>query len=143
MSCKFKTEGSFSSVIVIHFDGTCIILVAPLVPLAALMFSWYKDVLKELLTLVFKFSAFVWIAVSLLLCGYFGNTRLLSVTFLALGAGFGGGLGMAGHGINHIDIAPRFAGVLMGITNTAGTIPGIVAPIIAKIIAQKVLYNSY
>ena len=108
------------------------------------MISWCKDVLKELLPLLFlNFSAFVWIAVSLLLCGYFGNTRLLSVTFLALGAGFGGGLGMAGHGINHIDIAPRFAGVLMGITNTAGTIPGIVAPIIAKIVAQKVLYNSY
>ena len=53
MSCKSKTEGSFSSVIVIHFDGTCIILVAPLVPLVALMFSWYKDVLKELLTLLF------------------------------------------------------------------------------------------
>ena len=46
---------------------------------------------------------------------------------------------MAGAGINHIDIAPRFAGILMGITNTAGTIPGIIAPIIAKTIAQKVI----
>jgi len=27
---------------------------------------------------------------------------------------------------NHLDIAPRYAGVLMGITNTAGTIPGMV-----------------
>ena len=45
---------------------------------------------------------------------------------------------MPGVGVNQIDIAPRFAGVLMGITNTAGTIPGIIAPIIAKTIAQKV-----
>ena len=27
---------------------------------------------------------------------------------------------------NHLDIAPRHADVLMGITNTAGTIPGVV-----------------
>ena len=27
---------------------------------------------------------------------------------------------------NHLDIAPRYADVLMGITNTAGTIPGII-----------------
>jgi hypothetical protein len=25
---------------------------------------------------------------------------------------------------NHLDIAPRYADVLMGITNTAGTVPG-------------------
>jgi len=28
--------------------------------------------------------------------------------------------------VNHMDIAPRHAGTLMGITNTAGTIPGII-----------------
>ena len=44
--------------------------------------------------------------------------------------------------INHIDIAPRFAGLLMGITNTAGNIPGIIAPTIAKTIAQKVINFS-
>ncbi|MGR8950572.1 MAG: MFS transporter, partial [Gammaproteobacteria bacterium] len=27
---------------------------------------------------------------------------------------------------NHLDIAPRYADILMGITNTAGTIPGII-----------------
>ena len=48
------------------------------------------------------------------------------------------GLAQAGFNINHIDIAPRFAGVLMGITNCAATIPGIVAPTVAKYIAQKV-----
>jgi ACS family sodium-dependent inorganic phosphate cotransporter len=32
----------------------------------------------------------------------------------------------SGFGPNHMDIAPRYAGVLMGITNTAGTIPGII-----------------
>ena len=87
---------------------------------------------------IFNFPAFLCVATFLLLCGYIGNTRFLSVFFITMGAGFGGGLVMAGAGINHIDIAPRFAGVLMGITNAAGTLPGIIAPIIAKTIAQKV-----
>ena len=34
--------------------------------------------------------------------------------------------GIGGHSVNHMDIGPRHAGTLMGITNTAGTIPGIV-----------------
>jgi len=33
---------------------------------------------------------------------------------------------MGGFGVNHLDVAPRYAGVLMGISNTAGTLPGIV-----------------
>jgi len=38
--------------------------------------------------------------------------------FLAFSAG--------GYAVNHLDIAPRYAGTLMGLSNTAGTIPGIV-----------------
>ncbi len=40
-----------------------------------------------------------------------------------------GALGFTWSGFlpNHLDIAPRYADVLMGITNTAGTIPGIFA----------------
>ena len=60
------------------------------------------------------------------------------MTFLTIGVGLGG-ISLAGFSINHIDIAPRFAGVLMGITNTAGTLPGIIGPQIAKMIAQTVL----
>ena len=42
-----------------------------------------------------------------------------------------GALGIAsfcisGFGTNHLDIAPKHAGVLMGITNTVGTVPGVV-----------------
>ena len=48
------------------------------------------------------------------------------------------GLGVAGFNSNHLDIAPNYAGILMGITNTAGTIPGILAPFTAKMIASAV-----
>lgn len=37
-----------------------------------------------------------------------------------------GALGFAGFAVNHLDIAPRHADVLWGITNTAGTLPGII-----------------
>ncbi len=33
---------------------------------------------------------------------------------------------LAGYGVNHLDIGPRYAGMLLGFSNTAGTIPGIV-----------------
>ena len=33
--------------------------------------------------------------------------------------------------VNHMDIAPRHAGTLMGITNTAGTIPGIIGVMVS------------
>ncbi len=33
---------------------------------------------------------------------------------------------LAGYGVNHLDIGPRYAGVLLGFSNTAATIPGIV-----------------
>ena len=76
-------------------------------------------------------------ALFLLLCGYFGTTKLVAVVLLTFGVGLGG-LGMAGFAVNHIDIAPHFAGVLMGISNTAGTIPGILGPQIAKMLTPNV-----
>ncbi|KAK7093970.1 hypothetical protein V1264_007649 [Littorina saxatilis] len=41
------------------------------------------------------------------------------------------GFNRSGYTVNHIDLAPRHAGVLFGITNTAATIPGMVAPLVA------------
>lgn len=38
----------------------------------------------------------------------------------------GTGMGTGGFVVNHIDIAPRYAGILMGLSNTFATIPGII-----------------
>ena len=73
----------------------------------------------------------------LLLCGYLGTTTTTAVTFLTIAVG-STGLVLSGFGCNHLDIAPRYAGVLMGLTNGVGTIPGIVGPYIAMAIAHKV-----
>ena len=48
------------------------------------------------------------------------------------------GLVLSGFACNHLDIAPRYAGVLMGLTNAVATIPGIIGPYVAKAIAHKV-----
>ncbi|KAK9987534.1 hypothetical protein SO802_027773 [Lithocarpus litseifolius] len=35
-------------------------------------------------------------------------------------------LGRAGFAVNHLDIDPRYAGIVMGVSNTAGTLAGII-----------------
>lgn len=50
----------------------------------------------------------------LLMCGALGFTALT----------------WAGFGPNHLDIAPRYADVLIGITNTFGTLPGIIGVVV-------------
>ena len=73
----------------------------------------------------------------LVVTGYLAYDQLTAVIGLTVAVGFSG-LVMAGFNINHIDIAPRFAGVLMGITNTIATIPGFVGPQVATAIAVQV-----
>ena len=82
-------------------------------------------------------SAFISSAVGLLLTGYLSDDKLKAVFFLTLTVGVNG-LAMVGFAINHIDIAPRFAGVLMGITNTVATIPGFMGPQLAKALTPNV-----
>ena len=73
----------------------------------------------------------------LIAVGYLGNSKLVTVSLMTFAVGFSGAC-QAGFSINHVDIAPQYAGVLMGITNTAGTIPGILGPLVAKSIAHQV-----
>ncbi|KAJ8960944.1 hypothetical protein NQ318_020244 [Aromia moschata] len=41
-----------------------------------------------------------------------------------------GAFAWAGFSINHLDIAPQYASILMGLTNTFATLPGIISPIL-------------
>ena len=45
--------------------------------------------------------------------------------------------------VNHLDIAPKHASVLMGIGNTVATLPGVVSPIITGYIVQNKVSLSY
>ncbi|KAI1297686.1 Sialin [Halotydeus destructor] len=52
---------------------------------------------------------------------------ILSVLLFILAMGFNGFI-YSGFYVTHVDMAPDFAGTLMGITNCIATIPGILAP---------------
>ncbi|KAK7496742.1 hypothetical protein BaRGS_00011951, partial [Batillaria attramentaria] len=58
------------------------------------------------------------------------ESREMAVVLLALAVGFEG-LCYSGYMVNQIDFAPRYAGVLFGISNCVSTIPGMVAPLVA------------
>ncbi|PSN46832.1 Sialin [Blattella germanica] len=64
------------------------------------------------------------IIVNLVNCNQIAVFTLIGIGTTCMGGQFSGFLS------NHIDIAPNFAGTLMGITNTIATIPGIVVPIL-------------
>ena len=58
-----------------------------------------------------------------------------AIAIMTLGSALGAG-STGGFAVNHMDIAPRHAGTLMGITNTAGTIPGIVGVFLSGMILE-------
>jgi MFS family permease len=60
----------------------------------------------------------------LLLVGYV-ETAPTAILLMSLGNLFLS-FSAGGFAVNHLDVAPRHAGTLMGLSNTAGTIPGIV-----------------
>ncbi|XP_051774833.1 sialin isoform X3 [Erpetoichthys calabaricus] len=74
------------------------------------------------------------IATAFIDCDYVAAMAFLTVSSTLIAAN------SAGFSINHIDIAPRYAGVLLGITNTFGTLPGMIAPtVVGYLTAQNAL----
>uniref|UniRef100_A0A8C7G8M5 Si:ch1073-513e17.1 n=1 Tax=Oncorhynchus kisutch TaxID=8019 RepID=A0A8C7G8M5_ONCKI len=125
---------------VLHFDLRQNAFLSALPYLGGWAFSVISGVVadslleKELLSVtavrkIFTITGLLLPAAFLVAVGYSGCSGVLAVTFLTLSS-TAGGTSAAGVFINQIDIAPRYAGVLFGITNTFGTIPGVVAPII-------------
>uniref|UniRef100_A0A672H8P8 Solute carrier family 17 member 7 n=1 Tax=Salarias fasciatus TaxID=181472 RepID=A0A672H8P8_SALFA len=66
---------------------------------------------------------------TLLLVVGFSHTKGIAITFLVLAVGFSG-FAISGFNVNHLDIAPRYASILMGISNGVGTLSGMVCPLI-------------
>lgn len=55
-------------------------------------------------------------AVCLIIASYTGCNRVLTVALLTMGVGLNGGI-YSGFKVNHLDLTPRFAGILMALTN--------------------------
>uniref|UniRef100_A0A803SLD6 Solute carrier family 17 member 5 n=1 Tax=Anolis carolinensis TaxID=28377 RepID=A0A803SLD6_ANOCA len=70
-------------------------------------------------------------AVFLVAAGFIGCNYKLAVAFVTISTTLGG-FSTSGYSINHLDIAPSYAGILLGITNSFATIPGMVGPLVAK-----------
>ncbi|XP_042197417.1 vesicular glutamate transporter 2.2 [Callorhinchus milii] len=67
-------------------------------------------------------------ATFLLVVGY-SHSKGVAISFLVLAVGFSG-FAISGFNVNHLDIAPRYASILMGISNGVGTLSGMVCPLI-------------
>ncbi|XP_058032281.1 sialin isoform X4 [Ahaetulla prasina] len=75
-------------------------------------------------------------AVFLMAAGFIGCNYEVAVVFLTISTTLGG-FSTSGYSINHLDIAPSYAGILLGITNSFGTIPGMVGPLVAKALTHS------
>lgn len=74
-------------------------------------------------------------AVCLIAASYTGCDRVTTVALLTIGVGLNGGI-YSGFKINHLDITPRFAGILMALTNCTANLAGLLAPITAGILIE-------
>ena len=75
------------------------------------------------------------IALSLGVVGYVHSAGV-AIGIMAAGNAIGAFV-TGGFAVNHMDIAPKHAGTLMGITNTAGTIPGIIGVYVSGVILEQ------
>jgi len=57
--------------------------------------------------------------------------KTMSIAFFAIAMGLNG-FTYSGFLCTHVDMAPDFAGTLMGITNSVANLPGFLAPIVAN-----------
>ncbi|PVD36710.1 hypothetical protein C0Q70_03696 [Pomacea canaliculata] len=79
---------------------------------------------------IFTIIALLGSATCIVSAGYMDcSQRAVAVFLVCLSLSFLG-LNHAGYAVNHIDLAPRHAGVMFGITNTAGTVSGMVGPLV-------------
>lgn len=74
-------------------------------------------------------------AIFMLMAAYLAHP-VYSIVALVAAIGVGA-FTVSGFCVNHLDIAPQFAGILFGISNTIGSIPGIVSPLLTGFIVQS------
>jgi len=61
----------------------------------------------------------------------------LAVTLMTLSTTMSG-VGFCGFFTNHVDIAPQYAGTLMGVSNGLACVPGFIAPLVAAVLTTDV-----
>lgn len=69
-------------------------------------------------------------AIFLIIVGMSNGTKT-AIFSLTLAVGFSG-FAISGFNVNHLDIAPRYASILMGISNGFGTLAGMLCPVVVQ-----------
>lgn len=72
--------------------------------------------------------------------GYAKN-KGVAIGLLCMGVGVTG-LNATGYAVNILDIAPKYAGVIIGISNVFGSMPGFISPQIVGFITTKNVSNT-
>lgn len=83
-------------------------------------------------------------AAALLALGFITKEQqALGVTLLVLAVGFNAG-NYLGFSLNHMDLSPNYAGIMMGITNFAANIFSTIGTLLADLLinSDKVLINK-
>jgi MFS family permease len=89
-------------------------------------FEWSIGSVRKLMNTV----GFTLVSLSLFAVG-FAQQAWLATVLLSFAIGFLA-VAMAGFAVNHLDVAPQYAGILMGMSNGLGTVSGVVSPILAS-----------
>lgn len=89
---------------------------------------------------IFNCGGFGMEAVFLLVVGYTRSTPV-AISALTLAVGFSG-FAISGFNVNHLDIAPRYASILMGLSNGVGTLAGMLCPIVVEYITDKKIHGG-
>lgn len=85
---------------------------------------------------VFCAVGFIGPAACLVATGYVDCNAPLAVALIVMSVGLSG-ISWGGWSVNHLDLAPPYAGTLMGITNAVATIPGFVGPSVVGALTYK------
>uniref|UniRef100_A0A646QF35 VGT2 n=1 Tax=Hemiscolopendra marginata TaxID=943146 RepID=A0A646QF35_9MYRI len=71
------------------------------------------------------------------------HERYYAVVCITFTQALGGVAFAGGFFYNHVDIAPQFAGILMGLTNCLAQLPGIISPTIAGLITPNGIRSEW
>ncbi|KAG8194462.1 hypothetical protein JTE90_013220 [Oedothorax gibbosus] len=109
------------------------LLMTIVVPIGGFLADYLRR--REILTTtgvrkLFNCGGFGMEALFLLVVAY-GRNHVVVVGGLILAVGFSG-FAISGFNVNHLDIAPRYASILMGMSNGFGTLAGMICPIVEE-----------
>ena len=88
---------------------------------------------------IFLYSGMAGSAVFIVISGYAENA-IITVCFMSIAVAFFG-FSFTGFMVNPLDIAPKYAGIIIGISNCVSTMPGFIGPSLVGIITKNDVSN--